>query len=179
MKAAMTELFWSNVELIVFLHVISAVVWVGGMVAMRFAAHQSFVHIQNPLIRLERISHALKRLFTIVMPFVVILIITAVLMAVGWDFRNAAVDATGNVIDETAMSMYNLVHLKEVIWMVMAVNLGVMIFLRSKAQKFLDKDNVAEAKKKLSLIGTYLVPLNIFLGVIAIYMGVVLRYSHA
>jgi putative copper export protein len=40
MKAAMTELFWANTELIVFLHVISAVIWVGGMVAMRFAAHQ-------------------------------------------------------------------------------------------------------------------------------------------
>lgn len=178
MKQAMIDLFWANTEIIVFLHVISAVIWVGGMVAMRFAAHQSFVHIQNPLIRLERISHALKRLFTIVLPFVIILIITAVLMAVGWDFRNAAVDATGNVIDETAMAMYNLVHLKEVVWMIMAMNLGVMMFLRAKAQKLLGKEDVTGAKQKLSLIGTYLVPLNITLGVIAIYMGVVLRYSH-
>ena len=178
MKQAMTDIFWANTELIVFLHVISAVIWVGGMIAMRFAAHQSFAHVENPIFRMERIAHALKRLFYIVIPFVIILIVTAVLMAVGWDFRNAAVDATGNVIDETAMKMYNLVHLKEVIWMIMAMNLGVMVFLRSKAEKFLSQDNSAQAKKKLGLIGTYLVPLNITLGVIAIYMGVVLRYSH-
>ena len=178
MKQAMTDIFWANTELIVFLHVISAVIWVGGMIAMRFAAHQSFVHVENPIFRMERIAHALKRLIYIVIPFVIILIITAVLMAVGWDFRNAAVDATGNVIDETAMKMYNLVHLKEVIWMIMAMNLGVMVFLRSKAEKLLSQDNSAQAKKRLGLIGTYLVPLNITLGVIAIYMGVVLRYSH-
>jgi len=179
MKEAMTNLFWANTELIVFLHVISAVVWVGGMIAMRFAAHQSFAHVENPIFRMERISHALKRLFYIVLPFVIILIVTAILMAVGWDFRNAAVDASGNVIDATAMKMYNFVHIKEGIWMIMAVNLGLMMFLRSKAEKALKSGDTETAKGKLGLIGKYMVPLNITLGVIAIYMGVVLRYSHS
>ena len=178
MKQAMTDMFWANTELIVFLHVISAVIWVGGMVAMRFAAHQSFISIEDPRMKLTRIAHALKRLFYIVIPFVIILIITAVLMAVGWDFRNAAVDASGNVIDENAMMMYNFVHIKEVIWMLMAGNLGFMMFLRSKAEKLLADDNLRDAQKKLGLIGKYLVPLNIFMGIIAIYLGVVLRYSH-
>ena len=174
----MVEFFWANTEIIVFMHVISAVIWVGGMVAMRYAAHQSFVHVEEPLIRLERIAHALKRLFTIVWPFVIVLIITAVLMAVGWDFRNAAVDATGKVIDEAAMHLYNLVHIKEVLWMIMAINLGVMMVLRKKAEKLLGKDDLAGAQSKLSIIGQYLVPINIVLGVVAIYLGVVLRYSH-
>lgn len=178
MKQAMTDMFWANTELIVFLHVISAVVWVGGMIAMRFAAHHSFASIEDPRMKLTRIAHALKRLFYIVIPFVIILIITAVLMAVGWDFRNAAVDATGNVIDETAMYMYNLVHIKEVIWMLMAMNLGLMMWLRSKAEKFLAEDNLRDAQKKLAPIGKYLVPLNILMGIGAIYLGVILRYSH-
>lgn len=178
MKAAMVEFFWANTELIVFMHVISAVIWVGGMVAMRYAAHQSFVHVEEPLIRLERIAHALKRLFSIVWPFVIVLIVTAVLMAVGWDFRNAAVDATGKVIDEAAMHLYNLVHIKEVLWMLMAINLGVMMVLRKKAEKLLNIDDLAGAQSKLGIIGQYLVPINIILGVVAIYLGVVLRYSH-
>jgi len=178
MKETMTAMFWANTELIVFLHVISAVVWVGGMIAMRFAAHHSFASIEEGRLKLTRIAHALKRLFYIVIPFVIILIVTAILMAVGWDFRNAAVDATGNVIDETAMYMYNLVHIKEVIWMLMAMNLGFMMWLRSKAEKFLADDNLRDAQKKLGLIGKYLVPLNIIMGVAAIYMGVILRYSH-
>ena len=178
MKEFMIELFADYRTQIVFLHIISAVVWVGGMVAMRFAAHQSFMQIESPLHRLERISHSLKRLFTIVSPFVIILIITAVIMAVGLGFRSAAVDADGNVIDSYAMGIYNMVHVKEVIWMVMSANLGAMILLRNKAQKLLDKGDSSGAKKALQYIGKYMVPVNIVLGVIAIYLGVVLRNAY-
>lgn len=178
MKEFMIELFADYRTQIVFLHVISAVIWVGGMVAMRFAAHQSFVQIESPAHRLTRISQALKRLFTIVSPFVIILIITAVIMAVGLGFRVAAVDANGNVIDEYAMHIYNLVHVKEVIWMVMSANLAAMIWRRNKAQKLLDKGDMAGAKKALELIGKYMVPVNIILGVVAIYLGVTLRNAY-
>jgi len=163
---------------VVFLHVISAVIWVGGMVAMRFAAHHSFLHVENPLFRMERVAHALKRLFYLVTPFVLILIITAVIMAVGLGFRAAAVDASGNVIDDTAMFLYNLVHLKEVIWMIMAANLGLMMFFRNKAERALKANDAATAKAKLGLIGKYMVPLNIILGIIAIYLGVTLRNGY-
>ncbi|WP_193150523.1 hypothetical protein [Sulfurimonas sediminis] len=178
MKDFMIELFADYRIQILFLHVISAVVWVGGMIAMKFAAHPSFIQIESPLHRLERISQALNRLFMIVLPFVVILIITAVIMAVGLGFRVAAVDAGGNVIDEYAMHIYNLVHVKEVIWMIMAANLTAMIFRRNKAQKLLAKGDTAGAKKALELIGKYMVPINITLGIIAIYLGVTLRNAY-
>jgi len=163
---------------IIFLHVISAVVWVGGMIAMRFAAHNSFQEIESPLHRLERVAHALKRLFMIVTPFVVILIITAVLMAVGLGFREAAVDANHNVIDENAFFLYNLIHTKEAIWMVMAANLALMMYLRRKAEQLLAKGDSTGAKTKLGLIGKYMVPLNIVLGIVAIYLGAFLRNSY-
>ena len=178
MKEMMIELFADYRTQIIFLHVISAVVWVGGMIAMRFAAHNSFVEIESPLHRLERISHALKRLFYIVSPFVIILIITAVIMAVGLGFRVAAVDASGNVIDDYAMTLYNLVHLKEVIWMVMGANLALMMFFRAQADKLLVKGDATGAKGKLGLIGKYMVPLNIILGIVAIYLGVTLRNAY-
>jgi len=178
MKDVMIQLFSDFRTQIVFLHIVSAVVWVGGMIAMKFAAHPSFVQIESPLHRLERISQALKRLFTIVSPFVVILIITAVIMSVGLGFRAAALDASSNVIDEYAMHLYNLVHVKEAIWMVMSANLLVMIFTRAKAQKLLDKGDATGAKKALEFIGKYMVPLNIVLGIIAIYLGVTLRNAY-
>ena len=174
----MIELFADYRTQIIFLHIISAVVWVGGMIAMRFAAHNSFLEISNPLHRLERISHALKRLFYIVSPFVIILIITAVIMAVGLGFRVAAVDANGNVIDAYAMTLYNLVHVKEVIWMIMGANLAVMMFRRAKADKLLAKGDSMGAKVQLGVIGKYMVPLNIALGVVAIYLGVTLRNAY-
>ena len=178
MKAFMVEFFWNYTELIVFVHVLSAVVWVGGMIAMRFAAHYSFQELEGEQ-RLKRTAQALGNLFKIVAPFIIILIVTAVLMAVGWAFRAAAIDASGNVIDEVAFHVYNLVHLKEGIWMVMAMNYGYMVWRLFKANKALKMDNLPVAKAMLGLIGKYLVPLNITLGLIAIYLGVVLRYSHA
>jgi len=177
-KEFMVEFFWNYTELIVFVHVLSAVVWVGGMIAMRFAAHYSFQELEG-VERLKRTAQALGNLFKIVAPFIIILIVTAVLMAVGWGFRAAAVDASGNIIDEVAFHVYNLVHLKEGIWMVMAMNYGYMVWRLLKANKALKSDNLPVAKVMLSMIGKYLVPLNIGLGLIAIYLGVVLRYSHA
>jgi len=178
MKDMIYMLFADFRTQIVFLHVISAVVWVGGMVAMKFAAHTSIMQIESPLHRLERISHALKRLFYIVTPFVIILIITAVIMAVGLGFRDAAVDANHNVIDENAMFIYNLVHLKEGIWMLMATNLAGMMWFRAKADKLLLKGDTVKAKANLSRIGNLMVPVNIALGVGAIYLGVFLRNAY-
>ena len=175
MKDAMMTLFGNFSTQIVFLHIFSAVVWVGGMIAMRLAAHNSFLEIESPLHRLERISHALKRLFVIVTPFVFTLIITAVIMSVSLGFRAAAVDENGTILSEYAMQIYNLVHVKEVIWMLMTVNLGAMAYRRSQADKMLQKGDSLGAAKALSLIGEYMVPLNIMLGIMAIYLGVTLR----
>jgi uncharacterized membrane protein len=178
MKQFIVETFADHRNLIVFLHVLSAVIWVGGMIAIRFATHQSLAMITDPKLRLERAAHTLKRLFAIVWPFVVILLVTAIFMAVGLGFRAAALDASGNVIDDYAMSLYNTVHIKEAIWLVMALNLGAMMFRRSKAEKALKLGNVDEAKKMLGVIAQYMVPVNIALGIIAIFIGVVLRNAY-
>jgi len=179
MKEFLIETFAHHRTLIVFLHVISAVIWVGGMIAIRFAAHQSFAQITDPKLRLERAAHTLKRLFAIVTPFVFVLITTAVIMAVGLGFRAAAMDETGQVIDEFAMSLYNTVHIKEAIWLIMTVNLGAMIVRRKKAEKALKEGDVEAAKVLLGIIAKYMVPVNIVLGVIAIYIGVFLRGAYA
>lgn len=178
MKEFLVETFAHHRTLIVFLHVLSAVIWVGGMIAIRFATHQSLALISDPKVRLERAAHTLKRLFAIVMPFVIILIITAVLMAVGLGFRAAAMDPMGNVIDEYAMSLYNTVHIKEAIWFIMAINLALMMWRRRKAEQALKVGNIEEAKEMLSLIAKYMVPVNIVLGITAIFIGVVLRNAY-
>jgi len=87
-------------------------------------------------------------------------------------------DEFGNVIDEYAMSLYNTVHIKEAIWLVMALNLGAMMWRRRKAEIALKAGNLEEAKKMLGLIAQYMVPINITLGIIAIFIGVVLRNAY-
>ncbi len=178
MKEFLIQTFADHRNVIIFLHVLSAVIWVGGMIAIRFAMHPSCSMIEDPAMRMTRAAHALKRFFTIVWPFVIILIITAVIMAVGLGFRAAAVDELGNVRDAYAMSLYNTVHIKEAIWMIMAINLGAMMYRRSQAEKALAVGDLPRAKKMLEMIAKYMVPVNIVLGLSAIFMGVVLRNAY-
>lgn len=153
----MQEFFAEYKVIIVFLHVISAVMWVGGMVAMRYAAHPSFVEIESPAKRLERIADALKRLFCIVAPFVLVLLATAIIMLKGYSISGS--------------EFQNIGYAKEAIWTLMFLNLGVMIRRRNNAQKALEKGEFVVAKNQLEMIGKYMVPVNIALGVVAIFLG--------
>ena len=55
--------------------------------------------------------------------------------------------------------------------MVLYVNLIVMILRRNRAVKLLRNGDLAGAKFSMELIGKYMIPLNIILGVIAIFLG--------
>ncbi|MFT5661332.1 MAG: putative membrane protein [Sulfurimonas sp.] len=156
----MVEIFAEYKALIVFLHVVSAVIWVGGMIALRFAAHASFMEIDEPKERLTRIAHAMKRLFIIVFPFTIILLITAVIMLLGYDLKNTEYNSLGQI--------------KEGIWSVMFINYFVMIIRRNRASKLIKLGDMAGAKFSMGLIGKYMIPLNIILGLVAIYLGATL-----
>ena len=175
MKQTLAEFFGTYVHEIVFLHVLSAFVWVGGMIAIRLAVHPNLQLIVDPKVRLGRTLAITGKFFNVVTPFILLLIITAVIMAVGLGFRAAAVDIDGNVISEIAMQTYNLVHVKEVIWMIMTMNFAWMYLKRRKAQKLFDAGNLAEAKASVALIPKLLLPINILLGVVALWLGVTLR----
>lgn len=153
----MVELFAEYKVIIVFLHVISAVVWVGGMIAMRYAAHPSFMALESPAQRLERIVYALKRLFIIVFPFTIILVLTAVVMLIGYDLKSTDYAQLG--------------YVKEGIWMLMFLNYLLMVKRRNRAAAFLEKNDILGAKIAMALVGKYMIPLNIILGVIAIFLG--------
>ena len=153
----MSEIFAEYKTIIIFLHVISAVVWVGGMVAMRYAAHPSFMAIESGQEKLERVVHALKRLFIIVFPFTIILVLTAVIMLIGYDLKSTEYARLG--------------YIKESIWILMFVNYLIMIKRRNRASKLLAQGDVAGAKFSMALVGKYMIPANIILGVIAIFLG--------
>ncbi|MBD3830050.1 MAG: hypothetical protein IE890_06140 [Arcobacter sp.] len=59
----MSELFNNFSTLIIFLHLISAIIWIGGMIVIRFAVHYSMQSIEDPKIKLGRTLENLKRFF--------------------------------------------------------------------------------------------------------------------
>jgi len=158
MKQTLAEFFGTYAHSIVFLHVISAIIWIGGMIAIRLAVHPHLQLIEETRLKLEKTLSIMGRFFNIVIPFIIILLMTAVVMSMGMQLENKMI-----------------VHAKEGIWTIMAINFAFMYLKRRKAQKFFDNNQLADAKLTLALIPKVLLPLNIVLGVVALILGVTLR----
>ena len=157
----MVDFFRNYSSIIVFLHVISAVIWVGGMIAIRFAVHYSMQNIEEPKIRLGRTLENLKRFFSMVIPSIITLLITAIILILALDFKDT--------------ELYKFVIAKEIIWFIMTLIFVVIYIKRDKAQKAFDSGDFLSAKNQLNPLAKYLIPINIFLGIIAVILGITLR----
>ncbi len=157
----MSELFDNYSSIIVFLHVISAVLWVGGMLAIRFAVHYSMQDITDPKIKLGRTLESLRRFFNMVIPAIILLLLTAIIMIIALGFKGTP--------------LYSVVIAKEVIWTIMTLVFITIYIKRNKASKAFESGNLPAAKQQLEPIAKYFIPLNIILGIIAIFLGVTLR----
>ena len=157
----MSELFNNFSTLIIFLHVISAIVWIGGMIVIRFAVHYSMQNIEEPKIRLGRTLENLKRFFSMVIPSIITLLITAIILILALDFKDT--------------ELYKFVIAKEIIWFIMTLIFVVIYIKRDKAQKAFDSGDFLSAKNQLNSLAKYLIPINIFLGIIAVILGITLR----
>ena len=157
----MIDFFDNYLSIIVFLHVISAVIWVGGMIAIRFAVHYSMQNIENPKIKLERTLENLKRFFSLVIPAILTLLITAIIMIIGSGFKES--------------TLYSLVIVKELIWSLMTIIFIIIYIKRNKAQKSFLNEDMNTTKNNLIPIANYFIPINILLGIVAIFIGVLLR----
>ena len=157
----MSELFNNFSTLIIFLHLLSAIIWIGGMIVIRFAVHYSMQNIEEPKIRLARTLENLKRFFSMVIPSVITLLITALIMILALDFK------------ETQLNKF--IVIKELIWSLMTLIFIFIFIKRNKAQKAFDVGDFLSAKNHLIILAKYLIPINIVLGLFAVIFGIILR----
>ena len=173
----MTALFANYAHFIVFVHVLSAIIWVGGMIAMRVAVHPVVSRggvtaaqmlksdvmdfMIEPKQRLGITLQSMGRLFNLVMPFIILLFATGLIMAVATGGHKGA--------------LKTLFLSKEIIWTIMVVNYTYMYIRRVKAWKLYEKGEFTLAKAKMKWMANVLLPFNIVLGLIALWMGVSLR----
>lgn len=153
----MSELFKNYATLIIFLHILSAVIWVGGMIAIKVAVHPILQTINDTKIKLGKTLQIISKLFHLVLPFIFISLMCSIILIKGAGFSGA------------------IIHLKEAIWTIMTLNYLYMYIKRYKAQKLFDLGEFAKAKQAIAILPTILLPINIILGLIAIYLGVFLR----
>ncbi len=153
----MKELALQYSTIILFLHVFSGVIWVGGMIAIRVAVHPVMQSIEDPAIKLGKTLEIVGRLFHLVIPFIIFLILTALIFEIYWEYSGI------------------LIRIKEGIWSIMTLNFIYMYLRRYKAWKLFQAGKLKEAKELAKPLPNLLLPINIFLGVVAIFLGVVLR----
>jgi len=153
----MKEIYENYTSIVVFLHILSAVVWVGGMIAIKIAVHPALQNIEDAKIKLGKTLQIVGRLFNLVLPFIFISLICALILIIGAGFGGG------------------YIHLKEAIWTIMTLNYFFMYIKRTKAQKLFNQGEFAKAKESVAILPTILLPINIALGLLAIYLGVLLR----
>ncbi len=150
-------------KFIVFIHVISAIIWVGGMIVVKFVVSPVMATIQDVKLRLSRILQIMQRLLNFAMIFMILLAITGALINLGQDFRRSA------------PALYMLIHIKEAVWTIMAINFIYIYRKRNSAEREFLSGDTESTTESLFAINNYLLPLNIFLGFVAVYFGVILR----
>ena len=131
------------------------------MIVIRFAVHYSMQNIEEPKIRLARTLENLKRFFSMVIPSIIILLITALIMILALDFK------------ETQLNKF--IVIKELIWSLMTLIFIFIYIKRNKAQKAFDVGDFLSAKNHLIILAKYLIPINIVLGLFAVIFGIILR----
>jgi len=157
----MNTFFTQYAHLIVFLHVLGAFVWVGGMIAIRTAVHPVMQSIDDPKIKLGKTLQITGRLFALVAPFIVLILATGLIMAIALKGHHG--------------EMKGIFVAKEMIWTLMTVNYLYMVFKRAKAWRLFQAGDLSAAKAWVANIPNLLLPINIFLGVIALWLGISLR----
>lgn len=153
----MQYIYENYTSIVIFLHILAAVIWVGGMIAIKIAVHPALQSIDDVQIKLGKTLQIVGRLFNLVMPFIFISLICALILIIGAGFSGG------------------IVHLKEAIWTIMTLNFFYMYFKRIKAQKLFNQGDFAKAKETVALLPSVLLPINIVLGIVAIFAGVLLR----
>ena len=157
----MLEIFTNYPNLIISLHVLSAIIWIGGMITLRIAVYPAIQTIENPKIKLSKTLEIMKKLLNIVMPMVAILLGTATIMIIGFKFKTS--------------SLYPIVLAKEAIWAIMSIIYSIIYVKRFRAEKLFNEGEYIKSKKLIKDIPNFLLPLNIILGIIALYLGVILQ----
>lgn len=163
MQGTFLEFFGSFAKIIVFLHVISAAILIGGLFILRFVIKPILMTMEDEEDKFKRCLNILDRYSKILLPVMLILISASLVMTIGLGFEYAS------------PITYTLIHVKEALWLFIAFNFGFMYWKFLEAKKAYKKCDYFEVKENIILIVNCLVPLNLILALIAAFVGVTIR----
>ena len=162
----MFEYLYENfAAFIVPIHLLSTVLWIGGMVMFVFSVYPSLKQIPNQKQMIRTSFRVLKRFYNILIPAMVLQALSGVVMEYGRHYEE---------MDPTLVA---IVGAKEAIWALMFMIAIFGYYKISDTKKKCLGDEPELAYDNIRLIAHYLFAISIFLGLFAIYFGLILERS--
>ncbi len=141
----------------------STVIWVGAMIGYIVSTYPSIKQIPNEKLMIRTSLRTLRRLFNLILVVSLVLVITGVIIAIGASYA-----------DQDPL-LATILSTKEALWIFMFFNTVFSFYKVLQAKKSCLASDSGAAKDNVRLISHYLIVINIFLGVIAAYFGMMLR----
>lgn len=153
---------------LLFLHVLAVVIWVGGMFVMHFAVRPSAVELLEPPQRLPMMAATLRRFFNWVIVAVVVTLATGLLMFVGIGMGAGAMAQGKNAFVEGMRLAHVSIHTMFALGLVM---MAIFAHIRTapfrRLQRAVAAQDWPQAAGHLNQI-RILVAVNLALGILTI-----------
>lgn len=163
MQEFLISLFGDFGRIIIFLHVISGSFLIGSMFMIRFIIKPVLTNISDEAVRYGGCIKILERYFYYLLVIMLIIAIASFTMSIGLGFKYAS------------PTLSSLIHVKEALWVFIAFNFIYMYIKLRNAKRLFDTREFFEVNENLDLIIKYLIPLNLILALISVFIGVVIR----
>ncbi len=141
----------------------SAVIWIGGMIGFIISSYPAIKQIPNEKLMVRTSIRTLKRLLTLFLIVSISLLVSGFIISIG---------ASYNQRDPV---LATIISTKEVLWLFMFINVAYAYFKIIEAKKSCLASDSLGAGDNIQLVSNYLLVINIFLGIIAAYFGLMLR----
>lgn len=160
MREAISNIFAEYALVWVFIHVFSAIIWIGGMIMMRFSVMPSLALITDGKVRISKTISIFKSFFRMVSIAIGFIFISAIVMIIGLGFKGT--------------DLYTTVMIKEAILVVMTIAFAYAYNQINKAEKRFVEGDMDSAKNHISKV-KYAILINLPLSIITIILGITLR----
>ena len=159
----MSEFYHNYASIILPLHIISAVIWLGSMIGYIASTYPSIRQIPNEKLMIRTSLRTLRRLMNLILVVSVVLLISGLIIAIGSSYADK---------DPLLAAILNT---KEALWIFMFFNTIFSFYKILEAKKSCLASDSGAARDNVRLVSHYLIVINIFLGLIAAYFGMMLR----
>ncbi len=160
MREAISNLFVEYALVWVFIHVFSAIIWIGGMIMMRFSVMPSLALITDGKVRISKTISIFKSFFRMVVIAIAFIFISAIFMIIGLGFKGS--------------DLYSIVLIKEALLVIMTIAFAYAYTQVNKAERRFVEGDMENAKKHISKV-KYAILINLPLSIITIILGITLR----